>query len=269
MRIQCAAQALPLRPPSVVAESAGSGQNVRIWAGVHARLHPLLMARGSHTHIETMPISFHYLFSPQKVVGGGGQRQLMDRTLQVVPRAQFDIVELGTRVALGSHLCEVAYSVRIYLFSAGGRHDSSLAKVVLCDPTVGLPFARGATGHCGQDHVARNSAIPSGQTKLGGTASSQTATIFPIGFFQATPADQTEESLPTGGSSKPPFPLGMYGGFTFPRGTCGGRRRGNFHRVFEPDISPLQGECAVLAQVLRDTPQDVPHNSLDRTQGYG
>ena len=33
--------------------------------------------------------------------------------------------------------------------------------------------------------------------------------------------------------------------------------RGNFHRVFEPDISPLQGECAVLARVLRDTPQDV------------
>ena len=71
----------------------------------------------------------------------------MDRTLQVVPRAQFDIFELGSTVAvLGSHLCEVAYSVRTYLFSAGGRHDGGLAKVVLCDATVRLPFARGATG---------------------------------------------------------------------------------------------------------------------------
>ena len=45
----------------------------------------------------------------------------------------------------------------------------------------------------------------------------------------------------------------MAGGASFGHGG-----RGNFHRVFEPDISPLQGECAVSAQVLRDTPQDVP-----------
>ena len=47
----------------------------------------------------------------------------------------------------------------------------------------------------------------------------------------------------------------MAGGASFGHGG-----RGNFHRVFEHDISPLQGECAVLAQVLRDTPQDVPLN---------
>ena len=88
--LQCAAQALPLRPPSVVAESAGSGQNVHIWVGVNAGLHPLLTTRGSHTHTKKVPISFHSLLSHQKVVGGGDQRQLMDRTLQIVPRAQFD-----------------------------------------------------------------------------------------------------------------------------------------------------------------------------------
>ena len=95
---------------SFVAESAGSGQDVRIWAGVHAGLHPLLTTRGSHTHIEAMPIFINSLFSHQKVMGGGSQRQLMDRTLQVVPRAQFDISAFGTRMAvLGSHLREVAY----------------------------------------------------------------------------------------------------------------------------------------------------------------
>ena len=86
---------------------------------------------------------------------------------------------------------------------------------------------------------------------------------FPLGFFRATPADQTEESLPIGGSGKPPSlsvctaalcsPWGpVPGGASFGHGG-----RGNFHRVFEPDMSPLQGECAVLAQALRDTPQDV------------
>ena len=45
----------------------------------------------------------------------------------------------------------------------------------------------------------------------------------------------------------------MAGGASFGHGG-----RGIFHTVFEHDISPLQGECAVLAHLLRDTPQDVP-----------
>ena len=45
----------------------------------------------------------------------------------------------------------------------------------------------------------------------------------------------------------------MAGGASFGQGG-----RGNFHRVFDPGVSPLQGECTVVAQVLRDTPQDVP-----------
>ena len=65
--------------------------------------------------------------------------------------------------------------------------------------SMGLPFARGVTGQCGQDRVTRNSAIPPDQAELGGTANSQTAMVFSIGFLRATPTDQTEESLPTGG----------------------------------------------------------------------
>ena len=110
--VQCATQALPLRPERVVAESTSGGQDVRFWTGVHAGLHRLLTTRGSHTHIEAVPIFVHSLFSHQKVIGGGSQRQLLDRTLQVVPRAQFGISAIGTRMAvLGSHLREMAYSV--------------------------------------------------------------------------------------------------------------------------------------------------------------
>ena len=50
------------------------------------------------------------------------------------------------------------------------------------------------------------------------------------------------------------FPGGpVVGGASFGHGS-----RGNFHKVFECDIFALQSKCAVLAQVLRDTPQDVP-----------
>ena len=220
--LQCAAQALPLRAPSAMAESTGSSQNVCIWVGVNARVHPLLTARGSHTHTEKVPVAFHSLLSHHKVVGGCDQRQHMHRTLWAFPRTEFGFIELGTRLAvLGSHLCAVAHLVRAHLLSEGRRHDSSLATVVLSGPTMGLPFARGATSQCGKDHIARDSAVPSGQTELGGFANSQTATIFLIGFFRAAPSDKQKESLPTGCSSKPPFPLGGHGGRAFPRGTCG------------------------------------------------
>ena len=89
---------------------------------------------------------------------------------------------------------------------------------------------------------------------------------FRLGFLEPTLEDQTEESLPIGGSGKTPFPFSMYGGSTLHRGAGGGRRhfahggRGYFHRVFEHHISPLHGQCAVLAKGLKDTPQDVPLN---------
>ena len=38
----------------------------------------------------------------------------------------------------------------------------------------------------------------------------------------------------------------------------GHSRRADFHRIFTDDVSTLQGECAVLVQILRGTPQDVP-----------
>ena len=38
----------------------------------------------------------------------------------------------------------------------------------------------------------------------------------------------------------------------------GHSRQGDFHRIFTDDVSTLQGECAVLMQLLRDTPQGVP-----------
>ena len=113
-------------------------------------------------------------------------------------------------------------------------------------------------------HAIHASTIPTGQAKLSGHAGAQLATVFSFGFLRTTPTDQKEENLPVGSSCKPPFPLGTYGGSTLPGGSCGGRRsfghggRGNFHKVFEYDISALQSESAVLAQVLRDTPQDVP-----------
>ena len=38
----------------------------------------------------------------------------------------------------------------------------------------------------------------------------------------------------------------------------GDGRSENFHRLFTSDITPLQGECAAIVQVLQDTPPDVP-----------
>ena len=87
---------------------------------------------------------------------------------------------------------------------------------------------------------------------------------FPLGFFEphqrtkkkrtCQPAAATNPrrlSVCTAGQRFPGSPL--VGGASF-----GHRERGNFHKVFEYDISAFQSECAVLAQVVRDTPHDVP-----------
>ena len=83
---------------------------------------------------------------------------------------------------------------------------------------------------------------------------------FRLGFFEPHQQTKRKRACQLVAAANPPSlsvctaairsPGGpVAGGASFGQGS-----RGNFHRVFEPDISPLQGECAVLAQVLRDTP---------------
>ena len=87
---------------------------------------------------------------------------------------------------------------------------------------------------------------------------------FCLGFFKPHQRTKRKRACQLVAATNPPslsvctaaqrFPGGpVVGGASFGNGG-----RGHFQKVFEHDISALQSECAVLAQVLRDTPQDVP-----------
>ena len=88
---------------------------------------------------------------------------------------------------------------------------------------------------------------------------------FRLGFFEPDQRTKRKRACQLVAAANPPSLSVCTAALRSPGGPVAGGAsfghggRGNFHRVFEPDIPPLQGECAVLAQVPRDTPQDVPH----------
>ena len=198
-------------------------------------------------------------------MGGGSQQQRLDRTLQIVPRAQFGISANRYKDGCAGQPStrDGLFSVSISLFSAWTPRQQ------FCKWYSAIQL-RGSLSQ---------GALPASvvKTTLHAIAQflqvRQSSVVLPVprqqryfrlGFFEPHQRTKRKRTCQLVAATNPPslsvcmaaqrFPGGpVVGGTSFGHGS-----RGNFHKVFEYDISALQSECAVLAQVLRDTLQDVP-----------